>query len=190
MLGANVGTTLVVQLLSFDVARISPLFILIGVMMFRRQGATRTRDLGRVAVGLGLMLLALGRLLVIITPYEDVPSLRILLGTIATVPTIGVLVGAALSWAAHSSVAIVLLVMSFTTKGVISYDAALALVVGANVGSALNPVLEASDGGDRTGKQVAIGNFLTRLIGTAIVLPFIPQIGTLLFNLDDAEGWP
>jgi phosphate:Na+ symporter len=184
MLGANVGTTLVVQLLSFDVARISPLFILIGVMMFRRQGATRTRDLGRVAVGLGLMLLALGRLLVIITPYEDVPSLRILLGSIATVPTIGVLVGAALSWAAHSSVAIVLLVMSFTTKGVISYDAALALVVGANVGSALNPVLEASDGGDRTGKQVAIGNFLTRLIGTAIVLPFIPQIGTLLFNLD------
>ncbi len=188
MLGANVGTTLVVQLLSFDMTRISPLFILIGVMMFRRQGATRTRDLGRVFIGLGLMLLALGRLLIIITPYEDVPSLRLLLGSITTVPMIGILVGAALSWAAHSSVAIVLLVMSFTTKGVISYDAAIALVVGANVGSALNPVLESPDGGDRTGKQVAIGNLLNRLVGAAITLPLIPWIGSHLVDLEPSLG--
>src|ERR1700761_1425047 len=48
MLGANVGTTLIVQLLSFDVTRIAPLFVLIGVIMFRRGATTRTRDLGRV----------------------------------------------------------------------------------------------------------------------------------------------
>ncbi len=188
MLGANVGTTLVVQALSFDIARISPLFILIGVMMFKRQGATRTRDLGRVAIGLGLVLLALGRLLVVITPYEDIPSLRLLLGAIATTPFIAMLFGAAMSWAAHSSVAIVLLVMSFTTKGVITYDSALALVVGANVGSAFNPVLEAPGGGDRTGKQVAIGNLLNRLVGAAIVLPLIPKLGALLVNLEPSLG--
>jgi len=188
MLGANVGSTLAVQLLSFNIARISPLFILIGVMMFRRQGVTRTRDLGRVAIGLGLILLALGRLLIIITPYEDIPSLRILLGSAGTVPIIGVMAGAALSWAAHSSVAIVLLIVSFTTKGVIPYDAALALVVGANIGSAINPVLEAPSGGDRTGKQVAIGNFLTRLTGTVIALPLIPWIGSALVNLEPSLG--
>ena len=188
MLGANVGSTLVVQLLSFDVARISPIFILIGFMMFRRQGANRTRDLGRVAIGLGLILLALGRLLVIITPYEDVPSLRLLLGAIATTPFIALLFGAALSWAAHSSVAIVLLIMSFAAKGVVSYDTALALVIGANVGSAFNPVLEAPSGGDRTGKQAAIGNLLNRLVGAAIVLPLIPKIGPLLVNLEPSLG--
>src|SRR5262249_3919821 len=47
MLGANVGTTLIVQVLSFDVSRVSFLFILIGVFMFQRSGITRTRDLGR-----------------------------------------------------------------------------------------------------------------------------------------------
>lgn len=188
MLGANVGSTLVVQLLSFDVARISPIFILIGFMMFRRQGANRTRDLGRVAIGLGLILLALGRLLVIITPYEDIPSLRLLLGAIATTPFIALLFGAALSWAAHSSVAIVLLIMSFAAKGVVSYDTALALVIGANVGSAFNPVLEAPSGGDRTGKQAAIGNLLNRLVGAAIVLPLIPKIGPLLVNLEPSLG--
>ena len=58
MLGANVGTTLVVQLLSFNVAALSPTLILIGVLMFRRDTGTPARDLGRVFIGLGLMFLA------------------------------------------------------------------------------------------------------------------------------------
>src|SRR5437763_8897506 len=78
MLGANVGTTLIVQALSFDVSRVAFLLVLIGVMMFRRSGVTRTRDLGRVGIGLGLMLIALQHLLAMITPYEDAPSLRML----------------------------------------------------------------------------------------------------------------
>jgi len=108
MLGANVGTTLIVQALSFDVSRLSPLLLLAGVVMFR-TGGTRTRDVGRVAIGLGLMLIALSQLLEIVTPYEDVPSLRILMGGIATDPLISLAFGALLAWAAHSSVAIVLL---------------------------------------------------------------------------------
>ena len=62
MLGANVGTTVIVQALSFDVVAAAPALILIGVLMFRR-GTTATRDLGRVFIGLGLMLLALQQLL-------------------------------------------------------------------------------------------------------------------------------
>jgi phosphate:Na+ symporter len=68
MLGANVGTTLIVQALSFDVSRIAFLLILVGVLMFRRSGVTRTHDLGRVGIGLGLMLVALQHLLAMITP--------------------------------------------------------------------------------------------------------------------------
>jgi phosphate:Na+ symporter len=54
MLGANVGATLIVQALSFDVSELSPLLLLVGAVAFR-SGATRTRDLGRVAIDLGLM---------------------------------------------------------------------------------------------------------------------------------------
>src|SRR5207244_13053924 len=75
MLGANVGTTLIAQVLSFDVTRVSFLFILLGVFMSRRSAVTRTRDLGRVGIGLGLLLLALQHLLSMIAPFEDVPSL-------------------------------------------------------------------------------------------------------------------
>ena len=162
MLGANVGTTLIVQVLSFDISRVAPLFILIGVMMFRRGGTTRTHDLGRVGIGLGLILLALAQLLAILTPYEDVPSLRLLLGTIATVPIIDVIVGAALTWAAHSSVAVVLLTMSFAAQGVVPPQAAFALVLGANLGTALNPLFEAGSTGDPAAKRLPIGNLLNR----------------------------
>src|SRR5689334_23120762 len=78
MLGANLGTTLIVQVLSFDIGRAAPLFVLIGVVLFRKSWQTRTHDLGRVSIGLGLMLFALQQLLWIIAPYEDVPSLRLL----------------------------------------------------------------------------------------------------------------
>ena len=90
------------------------------------------------------MLLALQHLLAMITPYEDVPSLRMLLGAITTEPLIDVLLAAGLTWAAHSSVAVVLLVMSFAAKGMVPPHAAFALVLGANLGTAINPLLESA----------------------------------------------
>ena len=164
MLGANVGTTLIVQVLSFDVSQFSPLLFLVGVGMFR-AGSARTRDLGRAAVGVGLMLLALSRFLQVITPYEDEPSLRILMGGIATDTIISALFGVFMAWAAHSSVAVVLLVMSFVEKGVIPFHAAMALIVGANIGTAINPLLEGSRSGEMAGRRVALGNLASRLIG-------------------------
>jgi phosphate:Na+ symporter len=184
MLGANVGTTLIVQVLSFDISRVAPLFILIGVMMFRRGGNTRTHDLGRVGIGLGLILLALTQLLTILTPYEDVPSLRILLGAIATVPVIDIIVGAALTWAAHSSVAIVLLTMSFAAQGVVPPQAAFALVLGANLGTALNPLFEGGSTGDPAAKRLPIGNLLNRLIGCVLGLALLTEIGPWLVTFE------
>ena len=184
MLGANVGTTLIVQLLSFDISRVAPLFVLIGVMMFRRGGITRTRDLGRVGIGLGLMLLALTQLLSLLTPYEDVPSLRLLLGAIATVPVIAVIFAAAVTWAAHSSVAVVLLIMSFAAQGAVPPQAAFALVLGANLGTALNPLFEAGANGDPMTKRLPLGNLLNRAVGCALGLALLGKIGPWLVVIE------
>jgi phosphate:Na+ symporter len=184
MLGANVGTTLIVQLLSFDIRRVAPLFILVGVILFRRSPATRTRDLGRVAIGLGLMLLALQQLLSVMTPYEDVPSLRLLMGGIATNPIVDVILAAALTWAAHSSVATVLLTISLAAKGVVPPQAAFALVLGANVGSALNPLLEGASGGDPAAKRVPAGNLLNRLVGCVLGLMLLDWLGPIMVTIE------
>jgi phosphate:Na+ symporter len=177
MLGANVGTTLIVQVLSFDISRVAPLFILIGVVLFRRGGQSRPRDLGRVAIGLGLMLLALNGLLALMTPYEDVPSLRVLMGSLATQPVLDVIIAAGLTWLAHSSVATILLIVSLAANQVVPPDCAFALVLGANIGSALNPLLEGSVGGDPVSKRLPMGNLLNRLAGTVLGLAFMRWIG-------------
>jgi phosphate:Na+ symporter len=184
MLGANVGTTLIVQVLSFDVSSVSPALILVGVILFRRASATRTRDLGRVAVGLGLMLLALHQIVTVITPYEDTPNLRMVLGSIVTEPVVGLLIAAVLTWAAHSSVVVVLLVMSLATKGVLPPDAAFAMVLGANLGSAVNPLLEGAPGDDPRGRRLPMGNLINRLFGCAIALALMGPIGRLMVQID------
>jgi phosphate:Na+ symporter len=188
MLGANVGTTLIVQVLSFDVSRVSFLLILIGVFMFRRSGVTRTRDLGRVGIGLGLMLIALQHLFSMIIPFEDVPSLRVLLGAVTTEPLIDILLAAGLTWAAHSSVAVVLLIMAFAAQAVVPPHAAFALVLGANLGTALNPLLESGVGGDPAAKRLPIGNLINRIVGCALALAFLNWIGPALMMIEPNAG--
>ena len=183
MLGANVGTTLIVQLLSFDIGRLAPLAVLIGVMLFRRGSQSRLRDLGRAGIGLGLMMIALHQLLALVTPYEDVPSLRILLGAVATQPIVDVILAAVLTWAAHSSVAVVLLIVSFVANGVVPPHAAFALVLGANLGTALNPLLETLGGGDPVAKRVPVGNLLNRIVGVVLGLAALDWIGPVMVTV-------
>ncbi|WP_158925550.1 Na/Pi cotransporter family protein [Acidisphaera sp. S103] len=183
MLGANVGTTLIVQALSFNVAEVAPALILIGVLMFRRTSAA-PRDFGRVLIGLGLLLMALSQFVALLDPYEDVPSLRMLLGAVATQPVLDVILAAGLTWAAHSSVAVVLLIMSFATKGVVPPHAAFALVLGANFGTAINPVLEGGAGDDPVARRLPIGNLLNRGVGVVVALALLPIIGPWLVTVD------
>jgi phosphate:Na+ symporter len=183
MLGANVGTTLIVQVLSFNVVEIAPALILVGVLMFRRASAG-PRDFGRVLIGLGLVLMALFQLVSVLTPYEDVPSLRLLLGAISSQPVIDVIVAAGLTWATHSSVAVVLVIMSMASKGTVSPDAAYALVLGANLGTAINPVLEGATGPDPAAKRLPLGNLVNRLLGAAVVLAVLPYVGTALARFE------
>jgi phosphate:Na+ symporter len=171
MLGANVGTTLIVQLLSFDVTDIAPALILIGVLMFRRATAG-TRDFGRVLIGLGLVLIALSQFVGIVTPYEDVPSLKMFLGAVSNQPLVDVVLAAGLTWAAHSSVAILLLIMSFGGNNVVPPEAAFALV------------LEGATGGDPAGKRLPLGNLLNRAIGVILGLIALPYAGTLLISIE------
>jgi phosphate:Na+ symporter len=176
MLGANVGTTLIVQVLSFNVSAAAPVLFVIGLVAFRSGGRSRLKDSGRIAIGLGLMLLALHILLDTLAPAESAPSVRALLKLITGDPILCVLIAAALTWAAHSSVATVLLVMSLAFSQFITPVAALALVLGANLGSAINPVIEGGRRGDPASYRLPLGNLLNRIVGVGIALPFLQQI--------------
>ena len=176
MLGANVGSTLIVQLLSLDLTALAPGLILVGVWMFRRYPPGRTRDLGRVFIGLGLLLLALHQFVALLEPLQQAPLLAVLLQALAGQPFIAVLLAAVLTWAAHSSVAIVTLVMSLADHGVVPPATAFALVLGANLGTSVNPMLEGVSGEAPAARRLPLGNLLCRAAGVAVALAALPWI--------------
>ncbi|MGH6926177.1 MAG: Na/Pi cotransporter family protein [Propylenella sp.] len=179
MLGANVGTTLIVQVLSFDITLVFPVLIAAGVFIFNRGRGTRWQDIGRISIGVGLMLLSLHLLAEAIAPSEQSAAIRNLLAALTREPLLNVAVAALLAWAAHSSVAVVLAVISLAGAGLMGGEAALAMVLGANIGSAINPVLEGTDR-DPVKLRLPIGNLSTRIVGTALALPFLAPIADWL----------
>ncbi len=167
-LGANVGTALVAQMLSFNVAVVAPPLVLCGVLAFRWSSGGRVRNLGRATIGLGLMLMALAGLQATLGPVENTPLLHSFLESLAADPLLAVLLAAIITWGCHSSVVMVLLVGSLAANHVISAPETLALVLGANVGGALPPMLHASTVAAR---RVPLGNLLVRLTGVVLLLP-------------------
>jgi len=143
MLGANVGTTLIVQLLSFDIAAAAPVLFVIGLVIFRVGGSSPARAVGPIAIGLGLDLA--GAAYVCSTRWRR-PSRRqrcaCSLARSPTIPILCIAIARGADLAAHSSVAVVLLVMSLAYSQFVTPEAALALVLGANLGSAINPLIE------------------------------------------------
>ncbi len=181
MLGANVGTALIVTVLSFNVAILSPPLILAGVVLFRREGA-KLHDLGRAFIGLGLMILALHQMLSLLEPVEQSSQLVAMAGLISSVPLLAIAIGAAAAWLTHSSVAVILLVMSLAASRVMAVEPALMLVLGANLGTALNPLLEAT-AGDPSARRLPIANLANRAVGLLIAWPLAGPVAAGLATL-------
>ena len=170
MLGADIGTSLMTVLFSFDLSWLSPLFIFLGVVLHLTRETNPVGRFGRILIGLGLMLLAL-RLVAasteIMTRSEVV---RALLGSISTDLLLEITVGAFLSVLAYSSLAIVLLIATMAASGLIPLEPALGLVLGANLGSGLLGVLTTARSAVEV-RQVPVGNFMFKALGVLAAAP-------------------
>ena len=172
MLGADIGTSLMAVVFSFDLSWLSPLFIFVGVVLFiARQSSTAGR-LGRVLIGLGLMLLALRLVTEATSVLTKAPAIKALLSSLSSDLMLEIVVGALLSVVSYSSLAIVLLTATLATTGVIPLDVALGLVLGANLGSGLLAVLTTTRSSIEA-RQVPLGNLVFKILGVLIAMPLI-----------------
>src|SRR5689334_4498674 len=157
MLGADVGTALLAQLFSLNLAWLSPLLIVFGVATFLARRETRLGQIGRVCIGLGLMILALQLIMAATRPIVAAQGVRVVFSTLSGDPMLDMLIGAGFALISWSSLAVVLLTATLAASGVVSVPVALCLVLGANLGSGLLTVLvNAKSAGN--GRNVAIGN--------------------------------
>lgn len=183
MLGADVGTTIAAQVLSFDLGWVSPLAIGAGVIAFLSSEQEKSRHLGRVAIGLGLMLLSLKLLSAATGPLREAPAFMAALGGLQDEYVIAVILATLATWFVHSSLSVVLLIMSFAAGGLVEPKLALALVIGANIGGALAPYM-AQAGADVEARRVPLGNLITRSIVGFAILPFLSPVLQAITWLD------
>lgn len=183
LLGSNVGTTLVVQALSFDLSALMPILIIAGVAAFMLGRSSVMQNVGRAMIGLGLMILSLHLVVGIAEPIRQSEIMMLIFERLEGQPWAALLIGAGLAWLVHSSVAILLLVMSLAGAGVVGIPLGLALVLGANIGSGLAP-LGLSLTAPIEVRRALVGNLGTRLAGAVVLLPLLGLIQPWLAQLE------
>ncbi|MBJ3816254.1 Na/Pi cotransporter family protein [Shimwellia pseudoproteus] len=182
VLGADVGTALMARILTFDLSWLSPLLIFIGVIFFLGRRQSRAGQLGRVGIGLGLILLALELIVQAVTPITQASGVKVIFASLTGDIMLDALIGALFAVISYSSLAAVLLTATLNATGVISFDVALCLVIGANLGSGLLAMLNNS-AANAAARRVALGSLLFKLVGSLAILPFIHLVGDALHRI-------
>lgn len=187
VLGADIGTTVVAQVLTFDLSWLSPVMLFIGYIFYsgNEKAATR-RQIGRILIGLGLMLLSLTLIKGAAAPLKTSDTLPLILAPLDSDPMLALLVGVILTWVFHSSLAIVLLLMSMVHTDVVPLHLALVMVLGANVGNVIAPLMSSMKDPPQAAR-IPAGNLVMRLIGVFVVLATFKLIQPHLHFLGD-EG--
>jgi phosphate:Na+ symporter len=171
MLGADVGTSLMTVVFSFDLSWLSPLFIFIGVVLYVSRQSTPVGRVGRILIGLGLMLLALRLVAQSTEIMTHSPVVKGLLGSISSDLLLEITVGAFFSVIAYSSLALVLLTATMAASGLVPIESAMGLVLGANLGSGLLALLTTAKSAIEV-RQVPLGNIVFKVIGVLLIAPF------------------
>jgi len=188
MLGADVGTALMARVLTFDLSWLSPLLIFLGVIFFLSRKQTRAGQLGRVGIGLGLIILALQLIVEAAAPITQAQGVKVLFASLTGDILLDALVGALFALISYSSLAAVLLTATLAGAELISLPVAIGLVIGANIGSGLLAFLSTSMQ-NAAGRQVALGSLLYKLIGLILIIPVLDPLvkwmDTLTFSAQE-----
>jgi phosphate:Na+ symporter len=174
MLGADMGTSLMAMAFSFDLSWLSPFLIFVGVVLFVTREKTTAGRLGRVAIGLGLMLMSLQLIGETTRPLTESPPVRALLTALPQEVLLDIFVGALITVLAYSSLAIVLLTATLAASGILPPLVALGLVLGANLGSGLLAVLTTARA-PVAERRLPMGNLAFKVVGCLIAAPLLPQ---------------
>ncbi|HEY0125120.1 MAG TPA: Na/Pi cotransporter family protein [Rhizobium sp.] len=181
LLGANVGTAVTAWIVATGIEWLSPLIILIGIVLYRRSSTTQ-QGAGTALIGIGLMLLSLQLLSLATEPMRQSPALAAFIGLLDGALPVALIFSAVLAFVSSSSLAVVVLILSLASAGILSPALTVVLVLGANLGGAIPPVM-ATLSGPATARRVTLGNLIVRTIGCLIVLPFAGYIGAWMQDL-------
>jgi len=175
VLGADLGTAIVVQFLSLDLSALIPAFLACGGILFLKFEARKVKQFGRVLIGIAFILLSLKMIGEATIPFREHPFLPTLVEYLGNDGLTALVGGAALTFVFHSSVAAILLFATLAGLGLLPVEAGIALVLGANIGGGLIAVWLTRHSHIKA-KRIALGNLLMRASGALGAFVILSQV--------------
>jgi phosphate:Na+ symporter len=167
--GAEIGSAIVTKLLTFDLTLLVPLCLIAGTVMFMATERRDWRQIGRILVGIGLLILSLEMIGQASEPLRDSQLMPVIINYFSGDPITAFLIAALITWLFQSSIAAVLLMATLAGRGLITPELGVVLVLGVNLGSSvIAPML--TRGADAAVRVVPVGNLLMRGMGSVIML--------------------
>ena len=180
IIGANIGTTVTAQIISFRIEEIAFPIIGLGALIIFFSKRRQYRYLGEAILGMGLLFLGITTMSAGLSPLKDIPAFNAFLKQCSAFPLLGVFGGAILTAALQSSSAFTGVLIAMSTKGMIALDQAMPLILGSNIGTCVIGFI-ASAGTNVTARRTAMAHFLFNTIGVALCLlvlaPFTNLVG-------------
>ena len=178
ILGAAIGTTITVQLISFKLADYSLLVVALGfaTMVFMKKHVTRS--IGEALVGFGLLFYGMHLMSGAMTPLKHYEPFLMVIESVQQ-PIVGVLVGTFLTAIVQSSAAFIGILLTMTTQGLISLEGSIPLLMGANLGTAVTGIIAAFAAG-REAKKVAVAYAVFKFIGILLLFWLIEPFAQLV----------
>lgn len=180
LLGADLGSALVMKMLTFDLHLLAPGLLVLGGLLHLKATSTAVKSSGTAILGASLLLLSLKMVGVATAPLAQASTLPGLVAAVSDDPLTALLVAATFTWVLHSSIAAILLTLTFASQGILSIDAGIPMILGVNIGGAMIAVW-LTRGLPAEARRLPIGNLIFRAIAVALVLP--------LFILGGSSQW-
>jgi len=174
ILGADLGSAIVVQILSSRISLLTPLLLLSGVFFFMRTNRRVLRQIGRILIGLSLIFVSLGMISEASAPLANNAAIKNIFIYLSDDLLTGFVLAAFLAWMMHSSIAAVLLFATLAANGVLPLNAAFAMTLGANLGGSFIAVFLTLKS-DINIRKVVLANLLLRGGGALVALGLIHE---------------
>jgi phosphate:Na+ symporter len=178
ILGADIGTTVTVQLLAFNLLGFAPLVVFLGWLVYVAFGGT-VRYIGQAILGFGFLFLGMKLIADGTEPLKQSPLFGDLFAALLGQPLLLLLLAAVFSAIVRSSAATIGIALSFAVSGLLNVDGAMPIIFGANVGTAATALI-ASIGANAEARRVAAAHAIFKVVGVLIFLPLSVQFADLV----------
>lgn len=182
ILGADLGSALLIQILAFDLQWLTPALLAIGGLLYIKTDRRKLRQFGRIILGIAFILISLRFLRETMIPIKESNFLPAIATYLESDVVTAFITGAALTFVMHSSVAVVLMCVTIVAIGAIPLHAGVALVLGANLGSALIPMW-LSRSMNAEGQRLPLANLVLRGTSAATALFILNSLSYPLWLL-------